>query len=67
MPARAAKSDFLATISPIMKFSKDTVLKSDAKMSHKQDVFAPATFFFLNWVIKVSHATEALAGQHCVC
>ena len=38
---------FLATISHIMEFSKDIVLKSGARISHKQDVFGSATFFFL--------------------
>ena len=47
MRARAAKSDFLATISHIMKFSKDIVLKSYARISHKQDAFSSATCFFL--------------------
>ena len=37
--ARAAKSDFLVTISHIMKFSKDIVLKLDARTSHKHDPF----------------------------
>ena len=44
--AHAAKSVFLATISHIMEFSKDIVLKSDPRISHKQDAFCSATFFF---------------------
>ena len=39
MRGRAAKSDFLATLFHIMKFSKDIVLKLDARISHKQDAF----------------------------
>ena len=40
-----AKSDFLAAISHNMKFSKDKVLQSCARISHKEDAFSPAIFF----------------------
>ena len=44
--ARAAKSDFLATVSHIMKFSKDIVLKSDARISHNKMLFLQPHFSF---------------------
>ena len=64
----AAKSDFLATISQKMKFSKDIVLKSEGIISHKHFLmlFLQQHFFFLKIAAHICRgALSMTCSQSC--
>ena len=62
-----AKSGFLATVSHHMEFLKDIALKSDGRISHKQDAFSPTTFFLLKIAANICRGALSMTWESSFC